>query len=216
MSKVGQKFGKWMITCLLGIGFSSIASAHEVNLLGGLSISNASIKANDVSISTSSKNEFTLGVSGYFNLSNPGLGFETGLFYVPQGVTQSIKVLGSTIDSALTVNYLHIPLMLRYEVIPHLRLGAGLYLGIPVGKVELSTTIAGTKSTQSSSLSEAKVSSADLGILMSAQGQYPIAPKMNLIGDVRLSLGLVNQSTADKSSVKLYNLNLLVGASYEL
>ena len=141
----------------------------------------------------------------------PGFTIETGILMTPHKFT-----LDSTTTSpgtylatdTLTMNFLTVPILLRFDLLPVLSFGAGGYLGFASGTI--TRTTGSTDSPES--YDQNNLNKSDFGLMASASVGLPVFPMVKILFDLRYLHGLANLSKlTDKSTATMKDLQLWAG-----
>jgi hypothetical protein len=145
---------------------------------------------------------------------------EFGLLYSHQRINGSYNdptdnLYGSAYE---TFNTLQIPVVERFEFLPGLSAGGGVYYAHGVGSVSTTTNITGAANgTISSSYENYGLKRNDFGLVFNAHAAAPLANAISLVFDARYLLGLLNlDSSGDPDTeTELREVQFLAGMSFE-
>lgn len=183
---------------LLSVSTASIAQA-KFGLKAGVNIANAT--GDDVDDADSRLAPF---FGAFINLGlGEKLAFQPELLYSMQGVKTSWSEDGMDVDVTEKLNYLNIPLMLKYNVGGGLNLQAGPQLGLLLS-AESEWEVGGESETEDI---KEYLKGSDFGFNVGAG--YDFGP---LGVDVRYNIGLSNISDEEDGDIK--NSVIQVGLSY--
>ena len=199
----------------------SPAFAHEVTILGGVNFSGLNTNESTLSQYLGSLKRFNFGLDYNIGFA-PLVVFEVGAFYQVRGFSVSASSGVGAGEASISAKSITVPVLVRFSVVPKfLSLGAGLYgsyalddlyvdgrLNIP-GIVNLS----GGTSISHQSLGLTRF---DYGLVTSMKGTIPVAPGIDLVGDLRYQLGLKDQNDSITISSKLRDFIVLLGARFAI
>lgn len=199
---------------------ASNSFAHELGVLGGLNFSSMSIDPSPKDRDLSGRTLGVFGLSSHFDLGSD-FGIEVDVLNSRFGMSQDLSFLGVKGVANTDFNYLSIPVLVRYQVIPQfLRIGVGGYYSIGLGDISVHGdgvdpfTGEVKKGSNSVSYKTLGFNKYDYGLVGSLQGSVPVTSNVSLIADARYNLGLANLIDSKTESVHWRNFSVLVGANY--
>lgn len=186
--------------------FSNIA----VEVLGGanLSMNSASTSIAGATLTVASSRQFTFGLGVGMDVGD-SIGIEMNALYYPRKLSSTIQILGisSTIETNLTT--LLVPVYFRYTILPeYLSVGIGPYADFVMGNT--------TSQDGNTIASSGAYASTDFGGSLLVKGAYPVAPAIQLTGNVIYNYGLSNLVTNTDYTWNARELVLLLGARVSL
>lgn len=135
-----------------------------------------------------------------------GTSLEFGAIY--QGRKYDDTTSGFTISS----NQIQIPVLIRFNLIPMLSIGAGGYW--ETGSGDITATSDSNGSTTTFTYSALGVKQSDFGLIGSVRLHFPMGPGMHFLVDGRYNYGLTNTSTAANTTVTMKGYQVLAGFSF--
>jgi hypothetical protein len=183
---------------------STLVYALDVSVLGSMTVSNysASTPAN-----FSQGTGFGGGATVGLDLA-PFFSVETGAIFMNHSTTLSSAV-GS---SAVSYNYVDVPLWLRISPISFISINAGPYFGINTSNsvsVPVPTDFVSTDSNGNANTKN------DFGLMGGVSFRFPVVPFVKLRVDALYELGLVNISTGGADQ-KSRSFDFLAGVMFDL
>lgn len=200
-----KNFNLWILTFAFLI--SSPSFALELGIMGGINSNAPSISSNSVDTQVSSGGGFDAGAFFSMGLVDDFSIEVDGLFE-----HKSYIVGAAPLGTNYTLNDFHIPVYLRYSLIPLLNVGLGPYWSMGLGNIT-STTGISTTSTSASYANDGLLQN-DFGLSASLQLRIPFTPFTSFIVDGRYDLGLTNLATNPGQSYKTRQLSLLAGLGF--
>ena len=199
----------FMSSLTVSVLSGSLAFANtELGVLGGLNLgmNSFSTTAPGVTITTGSVSSFMFGAALHHTLQD-SFGIEIDALYQKRGISVTGSGGGVSVTRNITVNYLTLPVMARFEVVPqYVRLGVGGYASLAISDVSVGDV--------SATRAASNWSSTDFGLIGSVRGSYPVAPNVDLVADVRYMFGFTDVDTTAENDSKLRDFSILAGASY--
>lgn len=171
------------------------AQSNEGPIIGlHLGASMATLASDDID-DLSSRVGLKAGASATFPLSG-NLGVQTGLDYTEKGT----KLADSDFDEALAIDYVEVPVMLRYavpvagNVSPHLVVGPAFAFQIGC---EFTEEFQGQSESFDCEDEGLDIASFDVGVMAGAGISYAVSGAIAVTLDVLYNLGLMNIDAAD-------------------
>lgn len=199
-----------VITALaLGMVFltSTSARAFDLQPVVGLNLFSPKHAVNDVA-STTYSGKVGVGFGGFINFSLlPGFEVQTGAMYLKNPYS-----IASAPPLDVSYSVLHVPVMVRFTALPIVSIGAGPYFNFLMGNVSVTNTVTGT--TTEFTTAALNRSSNDMGIVVGAAADLPLAPMLKLVADVRYYFGLKDQDDSVVDSFKSGGIMFLAGVKF--
>ena len=173
--------------------------------VGGANFGAPTQNLNGVAINWTGKPGLTFGGLIAFNLVG-SLDFETGVIHATQKTEQAITPILNE-----SMNWLEIPLLLRFQLDESLAFGLGGYVAFAQGDVTQSQGVQTQRSYSSLGLK-----SNDSGVMVNLRARFAFAPPVYLVIDGRYLHGITNLATTGGSDI--YNtrsIQALAGISYD-
>jgi hypothetical protein len=165
------------------------ARAFDLGFVGGLNSAYQGVAERNWGANSSAKATFAFGTLLNFSLL-PLFSLETGVIY-------STHKTGTSLGFDETKN-LVIPIVGRLWLLPILSIGAGPYYSLGLGNYRTVSTPETAATTQANpEYSAVGYSKGDYGFLLSANLSFPIAPGLNVLGDIRHYVGLKDRNVRD-------------------
>lgn len=188
----------------------------QIGVRIGANLANASISGVDDG-DFKMRPGFSAGV--FYQIQSGSLTIQPEINFAQQGTKFSLDFLGSKVESTFTMNYIQVPILVKYGFGDMEKLNffveAGPYLGMGIGKAKAESCVDGgnceTEETEYGS-GEDQIKNPDFG----AQFGAGVNINKNISVDVRYVLGLsnlVNDGTAD-DSWKNNAINIGVGYKF--
>ena len=200
---------------LLFIVFFTVSVKAQIGVRLAANLANISVSPDD-GLSHSSKIGFGAGL--FYRIQAGNLTIQPELNFVQQGAKSEFSLLGTNVTSSITMNYLQVPILVKYgfgdmDAVNYF-VQAGPYLGLGMGKVK-SETCAGSDCETSEinyGSGDEDVKGLDFGLQLGAG----VNITSNISVDARYVLGLSNfqnNPTGDASS-KHNAINVGVGYKF--
>ena len=154
-------------------------------------------------------------------------GVSVAALYSMQGAKKDLKVGGNSIDVKYNLDYINIPVLAQYYIVPGLAVKAGIQFGFNVrNKVKVGTNIAGYNLKDDCSMdefldmaralgesipSDAKFKKFDLSIPVGLSYEYE-----DFVLDARYNIGTSKLIKSDPDSSKNSVFQLTIGYKFEL
>ena len=154
-------------------------------------------------------------------------GVSVAALYSMQGAKKDLKVGGNSIDVKYNLDYINIPVLAQYYIVPGLAVKAGIQFGFNVrNKVKVGTTVAGYNLKDDCSMdefldmaralgesipSDAKFQKFDLSIPVGLSYEYE-----DFVLDARYNIGTSKLIKSDPDSSKNSVFQLTIGYKFEL
>lgn len=154
-------------------------------------------------------------------------GISLAALYSMQGAKRDLNVGGNSIDVKFNLDYINIPVLAQYYIVPGLAVKAGIQFGFNVrNKVKVGTTVAGFNLKDDSSMdefldvakaldgsipSDAKFQKFDLSIPVGLSYEYE-----DFVLDARYNIGTSKLIKSDPDSSKNSVFQLTIGYKFEL
>jgi hypothetical protein len=212
------------------VAFLAMPSAHalSVSAVGTGNFTSAKTDPATTTVSgtelTQSSGKASLGIGGGALLgisAGTFLELEIGALKIARKYEVKTATASSTDLSTYTQGAVQLPLLLRFNLLPFLSIGAGGFYNLGMGDIKKSsveTASDGTVETSSSkgSFSSFGLKKNDFGALVSLGIYVPVAPKISFIVDGRYALGLsdVNANPGSSTPVvkqKYTDIQVLAG-----
>jgi hypothetical protein len=206
--------------------FASRASALELLILGGPTISNPAFTQSSfgqvtvTDSATASGVGFTMGVLTRIPLS-ADFQLETGLAYLQRNYTVSVTgSLNYSFDE--TLKGIHIPVLVRTHVIENLSVGLGGYFAHELGDVYDTNLVVDGQSfpNQANSYTQNQYNRNDFGLEGSIAYDLPILPQYGdlyaLTVDIRYLFGLTDFGAGSSTATSLNTRDVLFTAGLKL
>ncbi|HRG21127.1 MAG TPA: porin family protein [Saprospiraceae bacterium] len=188
----------------------------QIGVRIGANLANASVSGDD-------EGEFKMrpGFSAglFYQIQSGSLTIQPEINFAQQGTKFSFDFLGSKVESTFTMNYIQVPILVKYGFGDMEKLNffveAGPYLGMGIGKAKAETCVDGgdceTEETEYGS-DEEQIKNPDFG----AQFGAGVNINKNISVDVRYVLGLSNlvNNATDDESWKNNAINIGVGYKF--
>ncbi len=188
----------------------------QIGVRIGANLANASIGGDDEG-ETKMRPGFSAGV--FYQIQKGSLTIQPEINFAQQGTKFNFDFLGSKLESTFTMNYIQIPILVKYGFGDMEKLNffvqAGPYLGLGIGKAKAETCIDGgdceTEETEFGS-SDEQIKNPDFG----AQFGAGVNINKNISVDVRYVLGLSNlvNDAVEGDSWKNNAINIGVGYKF--
>lgn len=175
----------------------------------------ANVSSDPEVFSTSSR----FGISGglfYQVKASDNLIIQPEINFVQQGFKTELSILGITATSNTSLNYLQIPVLLKYGFgnmeAMNFFVQAGPYLGLGMGKIKSKSCASGVCETSESDFGsgDGQLKSSDFGLDLGAG----ININSNLSVDVRYALGLSDLDNSSDGTAKNTAINIGVGYKF--
>lgn len=132
---------------------------------------------------------FQIGAFGIFEIWEK-IHFQPELLFITQGLDYSTKYLYDDIGYKVKLNYLHVPLLFKYQFSPEKKRHFGLLLG-PYSSLKLKATRVTEFEGEKEKLKMSKVKRLDFGVIAGLSLDFDVAGKP-LIIDFRTSYSYLN------------------------
>ncbi|MBK8108979.1 MAG: PorT family protein [Saprospiraceae bacterium] len=199
-------------------GFVALFTTANAQLGGriGDNLAKASIGGDDTG-ETKMRPGFSAGL--FYQIQSGSLTIQPEINFAQQGTKFNVDFLGSKLESTFTMNYIQVPILVKYGFGDMEKLNffveAGPYLGLGIGKAKAETCIDGgdceTEETEYGS-SDEQIKNPDFG----AQFGAGVNINKNISVDVRYVLGLANlvNDGDEENSWKNNAINIGVGYKF--
>jgi hypothetical protein len=197
--------------------FATQASALELVILGGPSISDPSFSKTSVPTDTVTDSATASGVGFTFGALvrlplSPDFQLETGLTYLQRNYTISV-LGGANYSFDETLKGIHIPVLIRAHIIDSLSVGLGGYLVHEFGDVYDSNVILNNQAQAdaANSYDQNQYNRNDFGLEGSIAYDLPLSNGYSATVDVRYLLGLTDFGAGSSTSLKSRDVLFMAG-----
>jgi hypothetical protein len=199
-----------VLSVALGLGstapaWSAEGSQASFGVVGAVTVQNPSFSHNG----SSEKVKGKFGFGGGLTLELPvvsALSFETDLLFLSHKFSRdTADFFGTNVSSTVTSGYMHIPVILRYHLLPILSVGAGAYYSRIIKNWTASASGLGNVS--------ANYGKNDSGWLVVAGVDIPLGG-IDLAVDARFARSLSNAARNSGDTLKFAELQALAGVKF--
>ncbi len=127
---------------------------------------------------------------------------ETGALYTP-----FVTHIGAApVEANLKQNYIVVPVLARFTLLPIVSFGAGISYGVKTGDVTSDNSLVSAPGTLKN----------NVGLTGSVAIRLPLAPMFGFLVDTRYTFGLTDQSSTAGTTDKFNQLQVLAGLNFKL
>ena len=196
----------------LWVGFLTLlvpfaASAFEITAVGGLNYAAPTQRTSGIDIHQTGNATGTFGLLLATPLWSSGFDLETGVVDLVQQ-SERDDVLPSRTQK---MQFLQVPVVLRYRLDESISLGAGFYAAFAQGNVEMNQNGIETQLPYES-LGYQKT---DTGLILNLRARFAMAPPLYLILDARYQHGLSNLAQYTNDVLNTRSIQAMAGLTYE-
>lgn len=195
--------------------FCAPALSQQYGVKAGLNFASISYDDEEGIFDITSTTRFNFG--GFFSIRlHDAISFQPEVCYAQKGAEYSVNFLGIQGEAVMKLDYLEIPLLVKYtlgkqgKITPSLF--AGPFLGFKMSST-LKTTVTAQGVTESEEEDLEDVKSTNFGLVFGGELTYNMGSFV-LFFDVRYSLGLsniVDTDEADPGTVKVHAFTIMIG-----
>ncbi|MBI3294823.1 MAG: PorT family protein [Deltaproteobacteria bacterium] len=207
------------LLCVVTVVFlTAPLNALDIAAVGVGSLAMPSYSAGSTNLTTIPKiGLFGFGaIAGVYSLF-PGFTIETGILTAPH----KFSIDGGTnlsfiVTDTLALNFIEVPILIRFDLLPIISFGVGGYLGFANGTITRSSSVPNTAD-KTETFEDNNLNKTDFGLMASASVGMPILPMVKLLVDLRYLHGLVNLSKlTDGSNARIRDLQVFAGIKVSL
>jgi|GEM_PF-1990842 len=191
----------------LTLSTSFTASAFEVTAVGGLNYAAPTQRTSGIDIHQTGNATPTFGLLLATPLWGSGFDLEAGVISLAQQ-SERDDILPSRTQK---MQFLQVPVVLRYRLDESISLGAGFYAAFAQGNVEMNQNGIQTQLSYES-LGYQKT---DTGLILNLRARFAMAPPFYLILDARYQHGLSNLAQLPNDVLNTRSIQVMAGVTYE-
>jgi hypothetical protein len=196
----------------------------KLGILGGLTLGNLNLNANDPQTASNldkagkgNRKGFAGGVGFDFNLSEM-FSLEPELLYIQQGTTFSYNEDGEDFSIVMQTDYLELPVLAKLKMgsrAANISLFAGPYASLLVHKnVHMSDTF--QEKTREKDQTVDNYKDFDVGFHSGIGGEFAVAPALSVLVNARYVHGLLNLNKKDDGTIKTRSFLFMTGLAIGL